>query len=76
MFKRSFLKTTGADNDRVGHLNIILARGGGKFERSNLQNFEFPGFARGRGGGALLKFRVDGRIKRCEYKSVKNVEYK
>ena len=33
---------------------------GREFERSNLQKFKCPGFARG--GGGVLKFRVDRRI--------------
>ena len=42
---------TDKSDDRVGHLNTILARGGGgEFERSNLQKFKCPGFAGGGGG--------------------------
>ena len=37
-------------NNSVGHLNIILVRGGRNFERYNLQRFKRPGFAGGRCG--------------------------
>ena len=60
VFKRSLLKTAGADDDcsLVG-LNTILARGGGNlndpiFKSSNARAFP--------GGGGMLKFRVDRRI--------------
>ena len=59
-FKRSSLKTTGALDDcsLVGHLNTILARGGGNlndpiFKSSNVQGLP---------GRRMLKFRVDRRI--------------
>ena len=50
---------TDKSDDNVGHLNTILARGGGNlndpiFKSSN---------ARGLPGGGMLKFRVDRRIK-------------
>ena len=50
---------TDKSDDRVGHLNTILALGGGNlndpiFKSSNAR-------ARG-GGGGMLKFRVDRRI--------------
>ena len=45
---------TDKSDDRVGHLNTILARGGG-----NLND---------RGGGGMLKFRVDRRITRRQNK--------
>ena len=32
-----------------------------EFELSNLQKFKCPGFARGGGGGWMLRFRVDRR---------------
>ena len=49
---------TDKSDDKVGHLNTILARGGGNlndpiFKSSN---------ARGLPGGGMLKFRVDRRI--------------
>ena len=43
---------TDKSDDRVGHLNTILARGGG--------NLNDPIFKWGKGG--MLKFRVDRRI--------------
>ena len=56
VFKRSLLKTAGADNDcsLVGHLKNILARGGGNlndsiFKSSNAR--ALPGGYGGRGGG-------------------------
>ena len=49
---------TDKSNDKVGHLNTILAIGGGNLNDPNyLQKFKCPGFARG-----MLKFRVDRRI--------------
>ena len=49
---------TDKSDDRVGHLNTILARGG--------RNLNDPIFkssnARAKGGGGMLKFRVDWRI--------------
>ena len=50
---------TDKSNDSVGHLNTILARGGGNlndpiFKSSNAQGLP--------GGGGMLKFRVDRRI--------------
>ena len=52
---------TDKSDDKVGHLNTILARGGGNlndpiFKSSN---------ARGLPGGGMLKFRVDRRIILC-----------
>ena len=49
---------TDKSDDKVGHLNSILAQGGGNlndpiFKSSN---------ARGLPGGGMLKFRVDRRI--------------
>ena len=49
---------TDKSDDKVGHLNTILARGGGNlndpiFKSSN---------ARGLPGGGMLKFRFDRRI--------------
>ena len=54
---------TGADNDCSlgGAFEHHFGPRGREFERSNLQKFKCPGFARG-GGGGMLKFRVDRRI--------------
>ena len=72
VFKRSLLKTAGADDDcsLVGYDRQIRRSGrafeqhfgprGREFERSNLQKFKCPGFAR---EGGMLKFRVDRRIR-------------
>ena len=51
---------TDKSDDKVGHLNTILAIGGGNlndpiFKSSNARGL--PG-----GGGGMLKFRVDRRI--------------
>ena len=47
---KSWGQTDKSDN-RVGHVNTILARGGG-----NLNDFKCPGFARGlRGGGGDIE---------------------
>ena len=48
-------------DDKVGHLNTILAIGGGNlndpiFKSSNARDLP------GGGGGGMLKFRVDRRI--------------
>ena len=56
---------TDKSNDRVGHLNTILARGCGNlndqiFKSSNA--LALPGGGGG-GGGGVLKFRVDRPIK-------------
>ena len=53
---------TGADNDCSlgGTFEHHFGPRGREFERSNLQKFKCPGFARG--GGGMLKFRVDRRI--------------
>ena len=73
VFERSLLKTGGADNncssdksdDRVGHLNTILIRGGGKilnnpiFKSSNAWALPRVG---GGGGSVEVKFQVDRHI--------------
>ena len=56
---------TDKSDDKVGHLNTILARGGGNlndsiFKSSNAR--DLPGVGGGGGGGGMLKFRVDRRI--------------
>ena len=51
---------TDKSDDRVGHLNNILGRGGGNSNNSIFKSSNasvFPGK-----GGAMLKFRVDRRI--------------
>ena len=53
---------TDKSDDKVGHLNTILAIGGGNlndpiFKSSNARGL--PGVG---GGGGVLKFRVDRRI--------------
>ena len=55
---------TGADNDCSlgGAFEHHFDPRGREFECSNLQKFKCPGFARGGGGGGMLKFRVDRRI--------------
>ena len=54
---------TDKSDDKVGHLNTILARGGGNLNYPIFKNSECPGFARGGGGGmGMLRFRVDRRI--------------
>ena len=62
---------TDKSDDRVGHLNSILARGGGNlndpiFKSSNSR--ALPG-----GGGGMLKFRVDRRITDIQLRSGKAV---
>ena len=54
---------TGTDNDCSlrGAFEHHFGPRGREFERSNLQKFKCPGFAR---GGGMLKFRVDRRIKK------------
>ena len=51
---------TDKSDDRVGHLNTILARGGGNLNDPIFKSSKaraLPG-----GGGGMLKFRVDLRI--------------
>ena len=52
---------TDKSDDRVGHLNTILARGGGNLNNPILKSSNSR-FARGGGGVGMLKFRVDQRI--------------
>ena len=58
---------TGKSDDRVGHLNAILARGGGNLNDPILKSSNACGLP-GRGGG-MLKFRVEtkncGLITEC-----------
>ena len=56
---------TDKSDDKVGHLNTILAIGGGNlndpiFKSSNARDLP------GGGGGGMLKFRVDRRITSSE----------
>ena len=60
VFKRSLLKTGGADNncsifsrvsnDKIGHLNTILARGGGNLNNPILKSTNAPQVLPRRGG--------------------------
>ena len=52
---------TDKSDDRVGHLNTILARGGGNLNDPIFKSSNACGLPpeRGRGGGGVLKFRVD-----------------
>ena len=51
-------------DDRVGHLNTILARGGGNLNDPIFKSLNARGLAGegGGGGGVMSKFRVDRRI--------------
>ena len=55
---------TDKSDDKVGHLNTILARGGGNLNNPILKSSNARGlpWAGGGGGGGMLKFRVDRRI--------------
>ena len=53
---------TDKSDDKVLAFEHHFGPRGREFERSNLQKFKCPGFARGGGGGVMLKFRVDRRI--------------
>ena len=45
----------------MGHLKTFFEdKGGGEFDQSNFKKFKFPGSARG--GGGMLKFRIDRYI--------------
>ena len=58
-----YVKTEAKSDDRVGHLNTIWARGGGK-----LNNIIFKSAnARISPGEGVLKFRVDRHITDDEY---------
>ena len=56
-FRRSICKTK--SDDRVGHLNTILTRGGGNLNDPMFKSSN----ARGLPGGGMLEFRFDPRIK-------------
>ena len=47
-------------DNRVGHLNIILARGGGNLNDPIFKSLNARALSEG--GGGMLKFRVDRRI--------------
>ena len=54
---------TDKSDDKVGHLNTILARGGGNLNDPIFKSSYARGLPnRGGGGGEMLKFRVDWRI--------------
>ena len=74
VFKRSLLKTGGADDDcslvdksdhKEGHLKTILARGGGNLNDPIFKSSKVPP-----GVGGMLKFRVDRRLSESAAKSV------
>ena len=50
-------------DDWVGHLNTILAQGGGTLNDPIFESSNARGLPR-TGGGGMLKFRVDRRIAR------------
>ena len=51
---------------RVGYLNAILAQGGGNLNKSIFDSSNARGIARGMGGGGMLMFRIDWRIRDIE----------
>ena len=53
---------TDKSDDRVGHLNTILAGGGGNLNDPIFKSSNARGLPGGGGGGGVLKFRVDRRI--------------
>ena len=57
---------TDKSDDKVGHLNTILARGGGNLNDSIFKSSNARGLPGGGGGGGMLKFRVDRRISGCK----------
>ena len=50
---------TDQSDDRVGHLNTILARAGGNLNDPIFKNSNTRSLPPGGGGGGMLKFRVD-----------------
>ena len=52
---------TDKSDAKVGHLNTILARGGGNLNDPIFKSSNARGLPGG-GGGGMLKFRVDRRI--------------
>ena len=59
---------TDKSDDKVGHLNTILARGGGSLNDPIFKSSNARGLPGG-GGGGMLKFRVDRRISERKLKS-------
>ena len=53
---------TEKSDNRVGHLNTILARGGGNLNDPILKSSNARALSEGKGGWGMLKFRVDRRI--------------
>ena len=60
-FRRSICQTK--SDDRVGHLNTILARGGGNLNDPIFKSSNARGLFGRLGGGGMLKFRFDRRIR-------------
>ena len=54
---------TDKSDNKVGHLNTILARGGGNLNDPIFKSSNARGLP---GGGGMLKFRVDRRITSME----------
>ena len=55
---------TDKSDDRVGHLNTILAQGGGNLNDLIFKSSNALALPRKGRGGCSVKFRVDQRIKR------------
>ena len=57
---------TDKSDDNVGHLDTILAQGGGNLNDPIFKSSNARGLPGG-GGGGMLKFRVDRRIMTCHF---------
>ena len=60
-------------DERVGHLNTILAHGGGNLNDSIFKSSNAGALLEEEGGGGMLKFRVDQRITREISRSRKEI---
>ena len=60
---------TDKSDDKVGHLNTLLARGGGNLNDPICKSSNARGLP---GGGGMLKFRVDRRIMTYKFAFINN----
>ena len=63
-----FSRVTDKSDERVGHLNTILARGGGNLNDPIFKSSNARALTGWGGGGGVLEFRVDRRITAVAHK--------